>query len=129
MRIIESVFCIALFLFVLGVFMGTVRNMQIKEKNVCSLIKETNTIIDTDFLLREKIDSIKTVYWKSFNEEIKIAIKTIMESELKKGIEIIAVSEIFNSRKNERGIKVEWKYKNKIYETKEYIKPEIIKDE
>lgn len=129
MRIIESVFCIALFLFVLGVFMGTVRNMQIKEKNVCSLIKETNTVIDTDFLLREKIGSVKTVYWKSFNEEIKIAIKTIMETELKKGIEIIAVSEIFNSRKNERGIKVEWKYKNKIYETKEYIKPEIIKDE
>lgn len=129
MRIIESVFCIALFLLVLSVFMGTVRNIQTKEKSVFFLIKETNTVIDTDFLLREKIDSVKTIYWKSFNEEIKSAIKTIMESELKNGIEIIAISEIFNSKKKEQGIKVEWKYKNKVYETKEYIKPEIIKNE
>lgn len=129
MRIIESVFCVVLFLLVLSVFMGTVRNIQTKEKSVFFLIKETNTVIDTDFLLREKINSIKTIYWKSFNEEIKSAIKTIMESELKNGIEIIAISEIFNSKKKEQGIKVEWKYKNKVYETKEYIKPEIIKNE
>lgn len=129
MRIIESVFCISLFLLVLPVFMESVRNVQRKEENVLSLLKDTSVIIDTDYMLREKIDSIKTIYWKSFDEEIKSGIKRIMESEEKSGIEIIAISEIFSSKKNEHGIKVEWKYKEKIYETKEYIKPEILRNE
>lgn len=116
MKLTDIVFAVIIFSITSICFLQGYIGMEKNGLGVMNSIQNSNTVLQTDFLIRRKIKSVKIPYWKNAEKEVELEKIEILNSEFGDGIKIVSVETVKN-KTNIDGFKVSWTYKNKKIET------------
>ncbi len=128
MKLTELIVCIAILLLSVIVFSNTFSNIRNNISDSNKLIMANKKKLYTDLLIRNKLESIKVPYWKSFDKEFNNIQADLMLFAKENNINISSITSIYNNKYNSDGIKVEWDLNGNSFITIEYIKQRIIND-
>lgn len=116
MKLTDIVFAVIVFSITSICFLQGYIGMEKNGLGVMNSIQDSNTVLQTDFLIRRRSKSVKIPYWKNAEKEVELEKIEILNSEFGDGIKIVSVETVKN-KTNIDGFKVSWTYKNKKIET------------
>ena len=118
MKLSELLISIAIFSLVIVSSAFAVSSIMKSSRRIKDNQSESILILETDYTLREHIDSTEFIYWQDRNKVINDKIMSLKFLTLD-GITINSVDEIYDQNNNTIGLSVKWKTIKDEYETKE----------
>lgn len=126
MKLTEVLISIAVFLIVTVVLTASLINVRRSIAKTEHYSESLMTVMNKDMFVRKTINEIRIPYWKNF-DSVFDEIKKNLEIEFnQQGIHVMSVSTVYDKRNNAEGIRVEWKYNNKVYISQEFIKQRLV---
>ena len=125
MKLNEVLICLLISMILLtSCFMSLFSGRKTAERTILK-IGSTNEILNTDTIIREKIEDIYIPYWKNSNTECEKYRQDILNISSEK-INIVSCSDIKNKFGFTEGFEVKWIFSDREYTTKALFKSRSI---
>ena len=86
-------------------------------------MKSGVSVLDIDYRLRERIRTIDIPYWKNPENELPGIIELLVEpTDIRDDVVFLDNALLYTDEGYAEGLYIKWKFKEKVYETKEFFR-------
>lgn len=126
MKITELLISIVIFSLVMIASFTCYVTFMKNQNRVLEETKNAESVLEIDNQIRKKIESCKIPYYENSEKKVELFMQQLLYNNYFTNCEVVNSCVIMDKNKNFVGLEVEWKYKEKLYKTKELFSSGLV---